>query len=99
VRKNNKQNAQSWFNGWVGQDVSLIFDPLEIFGYLLDLSRVRIQNFSHEHVQWLSFAKGIFSKLVLNLYLDIQPRKGVITKVVVVHGPGGICTNGVVERI
>jgi hypothetical protein len=66
---------------------------------LLDLSRIRIKNFNHQHVQWISFAKGVFAKLILNLHLTTLPRKGVVTKVIVRHGQGAICSNGVVERL
>jgi hypothetical protein len=94
-----KKDSQDWFNQWVGQDITVAFDPLEILGYLLDLSRIRIKNFNYQHVQWLSFAKGIFSKLIINLHLKALPRKGVMTKVIVGHGPGGICNNGSIERL
>jgi len=94
-----KNDYQDWFDRFVGQDISVTFDPLELFGYLLNLSRIRIKNFNHQYVQWLSFAKGIFSKLVLNLHLTTLPRKGIISKIIVQHGQGAICANGTVERI
>lgn len=94
-----RENFQAWFDYWVGKDVSVTFDPLEVFGYLLNLSRIRIKNSRHDHVQWLSFAKGIFSKLVLNLHLTMLTRKGIMAKIIVNHGQGGICSNGVIERI
>lgn len=94
-----KNGYQVWLDEWIGQDISVAFDPLELFGYLLDLSRIRIKNFNHQHVQWLSFAKGIFSKLILNFKITTLSRKGIIGKVSVGHGQGGICSNGLVERI
>lgn len=97
--KKYKYDAQAWMRNWVGGDVSVTFDPIELLGYLLYLSRVRIANLNYDHTQWLSFAKGIFSKLMLDLHISQIKKSGILGKVSVQHGQGGICNNGVVERI
>lgn len=94
-----KENPQVWMKQWVGGDISLTFDPVELLGYLLYLSRVRISNLNYNHTQWLSFAKGIFSKLMLELRLAQDRKTGLFGAVSVQHGQGGICNSGVVERI
>ncbi|MBI2344690.1 hypothetical protein HYV10_01300 [Candidatus Dependentiae bacterium] len=99
IGKRYKYNSESWMRNWVGSDISVTFDPLEFLGYLLYLSRVRIANLNYNHTQWLSFAKGIFSKLMLELQLSQAKRGGILGKIFVLHGQGGICNNGIVERI
>lgn len=94
-----KNDPQAWMKNWIGSDISVTYDPLEFLGYLLYLSRVRISNLNYNHTQWLSFAKGIFSKLILELHLSQSKKSGILGKISVEHGEGGICNSGVVERI
>lgn len=94
-----KHNPQFWFKHWVGGDVTVSFDPVEILAYLSDQPRARITNVNSNHAQWLKFAKGIFSKLMLELHLSQISTKGIFSKLFVEHGQGGICNSGVVERI
>lgn len=97
--RKHKNDPEAWMRNWVGSDISVTYDPLEFLGYLLYLSRVRIANLNYNHTQWLSFAKGIFSKLMLELHLTQSKKSGILGKVIVEHGQGGICNSGVVERI
>lgn len=94
-----KKNDQQWLEHWVGLDMSVLPHQVEMLGYLLNLSRVSIYNNRHQHVQWLSFSKGIFSKLVLELHVLQSDRKGLLGKIVILHGEGGICSNGSIERL
>lgn len=94
-----KRNQQEWLEQWVGLDMSVLPHQVEMLGYLLNLSRVAIYNNHHQHVQWLSFSKGIFSKLVLELHISQNRRKGLFGKIQILHGEGGICTNGTIERL
>lgn len=94
-----KHDSEVWMRNWLGGDISVTYDPLELLGYLLYLSRVRISNSNAYHTQWLSFAKGIFSKLMLELRLSQKTSKGIAGVVSVQHGQGGICNDGVIERI
>lgn len=88
-----------WLNNWIGQDLFVIPHQVEMLGYLLDLSRIVVVNNRHRHVQWLSFSKGIFSKLVLELQISQSKSKGIQAKIKILHGEGGVCTQGMVERL
>ena len=92
-------NNERWLDRWVGKDLSIIPHQVEIRGYLINLSRIAVHNNRHQHVQWMSFAKGIFSNLVLDLTIFQHKRRGLLGKITIHHGEGGICSNGVVERI
>ncbi len=94
-----KHDSEIWMRNWLGGDISVKYDPVEFLGYLLYLSRVRISNSNSYHTQWLSFAKGIFSKLMLELRLSQKTSKGIAGVVSVQHGQGGICNDGAIEKI
>ncbi len=91
--------SQSWFHHWIGGDISVIPNDVEMFGYLRDVARAIIKNDKNEQSVWLSYAKGIFSKLILELEINQYLRKGVRVKMHVQHGEGAVCTNGIVERL
>ncbi len=100
------KSADYWLNHWLGRDISLIPHEVEISGYLVNLSRVVAKNnkdisksYKDKQVVWLSFAKGIFSKLVLELRIRQTMGKGVYPTIQLFHGEGGVCSNGIVERI
>lgn len=92
-------NAQDWFNRWVGSDIQVRPYTSEVVGYLINLSRIQVTNTINKQGTWLSFAKGVFAKLVLEIDIDQHSRKGIIPTAKVVAGEGGICTNGIVERL
>lgn len=92
-------NAEDWFNRWVGQDIAVRPHTNEIIGYLINLSRVHISNNIKEQGVWLSFAKGVFAKLVLEIDIDQHARKGIIPTIRVIPGEGGICSNGMIEYL
>ena len=93
------KNAQDWFKHWVGQDILVVPHTSEIFGYLINLSRVHISNSAKEHGTWLSFAKGVFAKLVLEIDIKQNSHKGIIPIIKVIPGEGGVCSNGMIERL
>lgn len=84
---------QAWLTDWIGLDISVVPHEVEIFGYLINLSRVIIKNNRRQQARWLSFAKGIFSKLVVELQIDQHSRKGILTNMKILHGEGGVCTD------
>jgi len=94
-----RNSSMIWLDRWIGRDLFVIPNQVEMLGYLLDLSRIAVVNSRHQHVQWLSFSKGIFSKLVLELSIKQTRSHGVQPKLKILHGEGGVCTNGAVERL
>lgn len=94
-----RNRSTVWLDHWVGRDLFVIPNQVEMLGYLLDLSRIAVVNSRHQHVQWLSYSKGIFSKLVLELSIKQSRSHGVQAKLKSLHGEGGVCTNGAVERL
>ena len=97
--KRNFKNSQEWFEHWVGKDIVIIPDSREVFGYLNNKSRAHISNSIKEHGQWLSYSKGIFAHLMVEIEIYQHPRKGIYPAIKVVAGEGGICTNGIIEYI
>lgn len=98
-RRKNFANAQAWMKNWVGGDIVVIPDVIELFGYLINLSRIYIGNQITNHGQWLSYAQGIFSRLVLDIAIEQHKRKGISPHFVAVAGQGGICMDGAIVRI
>lgn len=93
------KNSQDWLFRWVGHDIEIKPHTMEVFGYLINLSRVKIHNAMSDHATWLSFSKGVFSRLILEVSILQHKRKGVLPRLKVVPGEGGICRNGLVERL
>jgi hypothetical protein len=94
------KTAQQWYETWVGGDISVMPHEVEIAGYLINLSRAKAKNNNKEHVTWLSFAKGIFSKLLLKLDIYQKKNRAVMVQLKALHGEGGLCSaDGRVERI
>jgi hypothetical protein len=91
--------SQHWLNLLIGIDITVVPHEVEIFGYLLNLSRVMVKNNIKQHVTWINFAKGIFSKLALELEITQHRRKGIRVTAKVLHGEGGVCVDGAVERL
>lgn len=91
-------NSQDWLNRWVGRDIEIKLHTIEVFGYLINLSRVKIHNSISQQAKWLSFAKGVFSRLILEIDI-VQRRKGIFLELRVAHGEGGICRDGAIERL
>ena len=99
------KSSDDWFNNWLGRDISVVPHDVEILGYLINLSRVVAENHKgisknkkDKQVAWLSFAKGIFSKLIIELDINQTMGKGVYPTIQTLHGEGGVCSNGIVER-
>ena len=88
-----------WFEKWVGKDLIITPHTVSIFGYLNNWSRVVVKNNNNHHHEWIKFAKGIFSKEILELDIDQTKHKGVFALVKTLHGEGGVCIEGTVERI
>lgn len=91
------RSPKAWLHDWIGLDLSVTPHEVEILGYLVNLSRVRVENNKKSHVQWLSFSKGIFSKLVLELDIKQHHINGISAKIKVLHGQGGFCSDGIVH--
>lgn len=98
-KKRKFSNAQEWLNRWIGKDIVVVPDALEASGYIMQLSRIRINNQSRDHGQWLSFAKGVFSRLIVDIDIDQHDRRGIIPTLKITPGEGGVCTGGIVDRI
>ena len=106
VGSRKKQTSKEWFDGWVGQDLRVTPHIVSIFGYLNNWSRVVVENKIKKHKNnmkksdaWIKFAKGIFSKEVLELDIEEYRHNGVFGSVKIIHGEGGVCIDGRVERI
>ena len=94
------KNPQSWLQSFVGMDIEIMPNEVEMFGYLLNLSRVVVKNnLGYPQKKWISFAKGIFSKLALEVEIIQHKRKGIRLKLHVLHGEGGVCVDGNVESL
>lgn len=93
------KDAQSWFKHWIGEDIAVVPHTSEVLGYLINLSRVQISNAVKEYGTWLSFAKGVFAKLVLEIDIKQNNRKGIVPTIKVIAGEGGVCSNGMIERL
>lgn len=98
-KKRKFNDAQHWLDRWVGKDIMVVPDALEATGYIMHLVRIRISNQARDHGQWLSKAKGVFSRLIVEIEIDQHDRRGIIPSLKVSTGEGGICTGGVVDRI
>jgi|GEM_PF-859238 len=94
-----RNSSKIWLDHWIGRDLFIFPHQVVMRGYLLELSRIKAFNSRHQHAQWLSYSKGIFSKLVLELSIKQTRAHGVQAKLKILHGEGGVCTNGVVERL
>lgn len=94
-----RQPSELWFEKWVGKDLIVTPHTVSIFGYLNNWSRVVVKNNNNHHHEWVKFAKGIFSKEVLELDIDQNKHKGVFASVKTLHGEGGVCIEGTVERL
>ncbi len=92
-------DAQDWFNRWIGSDIEIKPHMVEVFGYLINLSRIHIYNAISQYATWLSFSKGVFSRLVLDVNIKQHKRKGLQPTLKVVAGEGGICRDGSIERL
>jgi len=98
-KKRKFKDAQHWLNHWIGKDIIIIPDKLEASGYIMHLSRGYVGNQMCEHGQWLSHAKGVFARLVVDIQIDQHDRKGICPALKVSAGEGGICKSGVVDRV
>lgn len=94
-----KKTADQWLESWVGKDLFVVPHEVAVRGYLLDLSRVTLHNLKNHHIQWLSFAKGVFATMVLELDLLQRGHRGIAGKISVLHGEGGVCSQGIIERL
>ncbi len=99
VKKRKFVDAQDWLTRWVGKDIDVAPDVIEVFGYLIDLSRVHISNDIKDHGQWLSYAKGVFSRLMLEIDIVQHHKKGLYPVLKVIPGEGGVCFDGIVDKI
>jgi hypothetical protein len=92
-------SPELWLDNWIGSDILIEPHEVEVLGYLLNLSRVMSKNNKNEKKYWLSYSKGIFSKLALELVINQKIRKGIRVSMQVHHSEGAVCRDGVIERL
>ncbi len=93
------QTAYDWLQQWIGGDIVVLPHDVQFFGYLLNRSRVIAQNNTVNRHSWLSFSKGIFAKLLVELHIVQDKNKPVSISIHTLHGEGGVCVDGLVEKI
>ncbi len=86
------KSPKAWLHDWIGLDLIVTPHDVEILGYLINWSRVEVKNNKKTHTAWLSFSKGIFSKLVLELDIKQHKTRGISATLKVLHGQGGFCS-------
>ena len=96
---NSRRKIKKWFENFVGGDLMVYPHKVEVCGYLLYLSRVQIKNQAKTESCWLNFGKGIFAKLHLELEIMQLKHKPIFAKIKVLHGEGGVCISGNVQRV
>lgn len=92
-------SAQAWLDGWVGENIVLWHNDVEVLGYLLNVAFAKIENNNSVDYNFLSFSDGLFSRLMIDIRIDIDKRKGVKPSLATVVGQGGICQNGLLVHI
>ncbi|MBI2352891.1 hypothetical protein HYV11_01445 [Candidatus Dependentiae bacterium] len=92
-------SALDWLQNWIGNDLLVIPNVFEALGYLIFFSRIHVKNDIKKHAQWLSFSKGIFSRLVIEIDLVQHPKKGISPTLKTIAGEGGICLDGSIDRL
>lgn len=98
-KKRKFADAQDWLKHWVGGDIHVIPDVLQAHGYLVNMSRIHIYNTIKEHAQWLSFSKGVFSRLMVEIDIVQHDRKGIKPSLKVIAGEGGFCTEELIKKL
>lgn len=93
-----KNDSEYWLKHFVGEDIFVMTHLTEMLGYLKDSARIAVVNSRSKHTEWLSYSMGIFSKLVLKLRI-FQTSRGIKMRLIVLHGEGGVCSNGAIDLL
>ena len=86
-----KKSAQQWFHDWIGGNIVLIHNDLEVFGYVLNISFAKIKNNKKSDSEILSYSKGVFSRLIIDLFINHDVKKGIALGITSSVGQGAIC--------
>jgi len=89
-----KKGVEVWFAQWLCGDISLIHNHVEVFGYLLNVSIARIDNEKNYHACQVDYSEGLFSRLIIDVTIAQQGKKGIVPHVKSFVGQGGLCQDG-----
>lgn len=98
AHKTKYKTAQEWFENWVGGDIK-IQQVEEVWGYVMNLSRVVVANKKHSSKADMQFSQGVWARLSLGIQIHQNLEKGVIPFVETYVGEGARCKDGLVEEI
>jgi hypothetical protein len=93
------KTAQKWFDEWIGGDIVVHHNYLEVLGYVMDLSKVVVANKQHVSTAWIHWSQGVFARLSLGITISQHSKKGIIPFVESYVGEGGLCKDGKVISI
>lgn len=88
------KSAEIWLAQWLCGDISLIHNHIEIFGYMLNISIARVDNYHHHHACMVDYSEGLFSRQVIDIVIHQKSKKGIVPHVKSFVGQGGLCQDG-----
>ena len=91
--------SKEWFENWVGGDIVIHHNYVEVLGYVMNLSKVVVANKKHANTSWVQWSQGVFARLSLGVTIQQNLKKGVIPFVESYVGEGALCKDGVVEDV
>jgi len=97
--KTNYKHAKDWFENWVGGDIVIHHNYIEILGYVMNLSKVVVANKKHANTSWVQWSQGVFARLSLGITIQQNSKKGVMPFIESYVGEGAFCKDGNVEHI
>ena len=99
AHKTEYKEAKEWFENWVGGDIVIHHNYLEILGYVMNLSKVVVANKKHANTSWMQWSQGVFARLSLGITIQQNVKKGVIPFIESYVGEGALCKDGIVENV
>ena len=99
AHKTECKKSQEWFENWVGGDIVIHHNYLEILGYVMNLSKVVVANKKHANTAWVQWSQGVFARLSLGITIQQNMKKGVIPFIESYVGEGALCKDGTVESV
>lgn len=97
--RNSVKNEQDWLHEWIGGDIVLTHNDIEVFGYLLNINLAKIENNNYVNHTMLSLSEGLFSRLMIKIIIEKHNSKGIRPKIEAFVGQGGICRDGEVIEL
>ena len=91
--------SKEWFENWVGGDIVIHHNYVEILGYVMNLSKVVVANKKHANTAWVQWSQGVFARLSLGITIQQNVKKGVIPFIESYVGEGALCKDGTVENV